>query len=214
MVKWSGQNDEASMKTVLLSLALLASSPEEGSLRDQVRDKMTALIKDTKTLQWFQKTWATKDGEEEKTSAECFWAGPEKMRLNVKEGRGSGATALYHKGKVIGFQPGMFSFVKLSYDVRDQEVLGLRGGDLTQNGFFDDFELVLKQWDAVEIGQDKGDIVVAFKNHEGLPAKMWLEPATFAPRRIEGYENGKAVDRVVYEKVVFNPALDLKIFEP
>jgi outer membrane lipoprotein-sorting protein len=202
---------------VVLALAVTpawADEAEDPTFRSALHDRIQATLDSTKSLTWYQDIWATNGKKDDNTSADCFWVAPDKVRLNVKKGRGAGATALYANGKVTGFKPGMFSFVKLSYDVRDPEVMGVRGSDIRSNGFLDDWGLILSQWAAVKIARAGEKLVLQYKSAEGLPAKMWVAESSLQPSKIETEENGKVVERFEYKNVVYNAAIDPKLFNP
>lgn len=199
---------------VLLSLTRPVAANEAVVDRLALKARIEALVRDTKTATWYQDVWISNGKDTETTAADCFWRQPDHVRLNVKKGRGSGATAVYKDGKVTGFQPGMFSFVKLTYDVRDKEVLSIRGQDIRSNGFIDDYALILKQWDAVTVLGEGGKLRLNYKNTEGLPAQMTVSPETLQPSLIESTENGKVVERFKYTNVVFNPEIEAKLFNP
>lgn len=202
------------LTALLLAAFALPAAADEGADRAALKARIEALLRDTKTATWFQDVWSTNGKDEETTAAECFWQGQDKMRLNVKKGRGAGATALLKDNKIIGFKPGLFSFVKLTYDVRDKEVLGLRGGDMRSNGFMDDLAAVVAQWETVGLTAKGANTVIAYKNGEGLATELTLDTATLRVSLIEAREQGKVVERFQFRDVVYNPVIEAKVFNP
>lgn len=199
---------------VLSLFAGPAAASEAVVDRMALKARVEALVRDTKTATWYQDVWISNGKDTETTAADCFWRQPDQVRLNVKKGRGSGATAVYKDGKVTGFQPGMFSFVKLTYDVRDKEVLSIRGQDIRSNGFLDDYALILTQWETVTVLGEGGKFRLSYQNAEGLAAQMTVDAETLQPSLVEAAENGKVVERMKYTNVIFNPALEAKLFNP
>lgn len=199
---------------VCVLLAVPASGDETVIDRIALKARIETLLRDTKTATWYQDVWSTNGKEVETTAADCFWQGQGLQRLNVKKGRGAGATAMLKDGKIIGFKPGMFSFVKLTYDPRDKDVLGLRGGDMTSNGFIDDLGMIVTQWDSVTAIPQGATIVFSYKNQEGLATKLTLDAVSLKVSLIEASENGKVVERFKFTNVVYNPAIDPELFKP
>lgn len=202
------------MQSTLLVLLLVAAAPGDAELRERVKARIAATVAETKTLTWYQDAWSTNGKKEEATKSDCFFMAPEMYRLKVIEGRVNGATAIYRDGKITGFKPGVFSFVKLTYDVRDKEVLGVRGQDMRSTGFLDDYALILKQWDSVSVVSGATGVEVTYTGAGGFPAKLWMAADSLVPTRMEVYESGKTVERVTFEKIKFNPPLDPKLFVP
>lgn len=199
---------------VFLLLAAPVAAEEAVIDRMALKGRIEALLRDTKTASWYQDVWSTNGKEVETTAADCFWQGQELQRLNVKKGRGAGATAMLKGGKVVGFKPGMFSFVKLTFDPRDKDVLGIRGGDMRSNGFMDDLSLIVKQWDAVTAIPQGPNVVLAYQNLEGLDTKLTLDTVSLKVSLIEASENGKVVERFKFTDVIYNPTFDAKTFNP
>lgn len=180
-----------------------------------LRAGIEKLAKDTKTATWFQKTWQVKGKDEEVSDADCHWMGQDTIRLDIKAGKGKGSVAILNGGKVLGFMKGVFSFAKLSYDPKDDMVIGIRGQGMPASGFMDDITTVLKQWDTVKVTLSATEAVIEYKDAaEGLPVTMWMQLPGLQVTKTEMVEKGKVVQRNQYEKVIYNPGFDTKIFAP
>ncbi len=199
-----------------IALASLADSTAEESAvpPEKIRLAIGSLVETSRSATWFQRTWERKGEEEERTESDAFWAGQERIRLDIHEGRGAGSTAVLRGKKVTGFKRGFLSFAKMSFDVDAERVLSLRGHSMAKAGFFDDCSYVLGHWDKIEIDVDAEGVVLRYRDDDGNRTDLWLDPKCFVPRRMEVRANDVVVARTTYDRVVLNPSLDDDLFDP
>ncbi|MAE69318.1 MAG: hypothetical protein CME06_02490 [Gemmatimonadetes bacterium] len=205
----------AALLGVSIAVVLPAGSTAEESTESNKRIRLALddLVAKSRSATWFQRTWERKGDEEERTESDAYWAGQDRIRLDIHEGRGAGSTAILRGNKVTGFKRGWLSFAKMSFDVDAERVLSLRGHSMAKAGFFDDCSYVLEHWDEIESKTDSAGVVLRYRNAAGNRTDLWLDLDNFVPMRMEVRVNETVVARTAYERVVLNPLLDDDLFE-
>lgn len=188
-----------------LCLALLAPSPARADLKSDVRAKLESLLKTTRTMTWTHTTWEKKGKDIETTTGNVWWQGIDKQRIDVTGGRGEGRTVILTGTRL---DTGMITF-----DYNNRMVLSLRGNTVRQNGYLDDLELALKQWERATVTEESGLWVLGYTTGTGLASKLWFNAQTLAVTKNESTQNGEVVERYEYSAVKYNPALPDDIFE-
>jgi hypothetical protein len=180
---------------------------------DPLLTRIKHLVESTRTATWTQTTWETDGEKEESTAAHCMWAGQDRQRLDVFDGRGKGATAILFEGRVHGFKRGLLSFIKKSFDPDHERVVSLRGNSMLANGFIDDLQWLSDHWGTVFVARDSVGTVLTVEEaavtrrfHLGEdPLRVILE---------EAFEGDRLVERYTYEDVSYNPDLDWNRMKP
>ena len=190
---------------ILGGVLLLVPAPALADLKAEARTRLEQLLKTTRTMTWSHTTYEKKGTDIEKTVGNVFWQGVDLQRIDVTGGRGEGRTVIL-TGKRL--DTGMITF-----DFDNRMVLSLRGNNVRQNGYLDDFELALKQWDRVTVDQDGALWVLGYTTATGLPSRIWLNPQTMAVTKNESTQNGEVVERYEYSNVKYNPVLAPDTFE-
>lgn len=200
--------------SVLLSAGFATLAHGQVVPSDALRQQIEAVVTDVKTATWMQTSWQQLGDREEYTEARCMWNGPDHIRLDVKKGRGKGATAILKEDTVHGFKRGLLSFAKLKFDVGDPDVLSLRGHDMRSSGFLDDLARLLAHWDTVTLTATQEGPVLAYTDKQGLNHQLWLHPEPLYPYQHEVYDGDRLVERYTYTSVVYHSPLDEKYMSP
>ena len=163
------------------------------------KEKLTRLITETKTAKWNTKVCETLGEKIEESTTENCWAGVDMQRIKVLTGRAAGKTLFIRGEKVhAGW---------LKFHHSNSMVKTIRGNSLRLNGFFDDIEAMLLDWDNVVIDDVAGTWVFNFHAPTGLESRMHLNPANMIVIKMEAFEDGQKVGCYEYDSVVYNPEL-------
>ncbi len=194
---------------ILFSLLLLgipmaasASAPPSGDEPAGLHARLRNMLTQVKGASWHQSVWLTNGKESEELEADCLWAGPDRVRLDVREGRGAGFRIELESDKVTVYKPGVFSFARFKYHVGDDEVRSLRGGDLRDTGFLDDLRHAVENWDAVEIDAGFAGLVsLRFPGRDGLTTRLELDEQNLTVRALEFVDGDTVVEKHRYADV-------------
>ncbi len=159
---------------------------------------------------WVQTSWQRLGEREEYTAARCLWAGQDHLRLDVFEGRGKGSVAVLDGDQVTGYRRGLFSFAKLSYPVRHPRVLSLRGRDMRDNGFLDDFRQLLRRWEQVRVAREGAHTVLSMIDDAGLDQRFYVRGSPPVVDRHEVRERGELVEVYTYAEGEYGAEFDLE----
>ena len=163
----------------------------------------------------FDLTSYQKMGEDEEfTVGRVTWAGHDRLRIDVDEGRGKGATAVLKEDRVIAWRRGWLSFIKFKFKLRNKRVMSMRGRDLSNTGYFDDLRFVLDHWDMVQVSFDETGYIIEYNNEQQLPTRLWLAFEPLHVYRHEVRDSGIEVERYTYENVLLNPSIDPGLLDP
>lgn len=206
------------MRSTCLGAILILALLVHGNARaqsDALYQEIRALVDTVETASWTQTSWEQLGERQEYTAARCLWAGQHSMRLDVFEGRGSGATAILFEGRVYGFKRGLLSFIKRSFEPAEPRVVSLRGNPITTNGFMDDLDYVLKVWETVSVVTGaEGAPTLRYVDEGGLSSTLELarDPVRVTRhRRLSGTE---LIELYTYSDVRYNPPLDGRLLSP
>ncbi len=205
LVVWAGQS-------------VLTPEPRAQEMYDhraEIRSAISVLLATTKTAAWHQESWEMLGEEEQWTSAQCWWSAPDTIRLDVHDGRGKGATAILLGNRVYGFRRGLLSFITRDFELRHPKVLSLRRNDMSENGFLDDLEYAILIWDRVFISSgSQGEIILRFRDGKGLTSRLYVRRDPLRVAVHERIDGDTIVERYRYRDVVYNIAIDEKLFRP
>jgi hypothetical protein len=137
------------------------------------------------------------------------------MRLDVFGGRGAGATAILHQGRVYGFKRGLLSFIKRSYEPDHPRVRSLRGNSMTRNGFMDDLNEVVDQWDQVTVETRSPEtVIIRYRDGEGLQSTVHLRRNPIRVLIHERSDRDGLAERYTYSEVRYNPPIEPASLKP
>ncbi len=182
--------------------------------RRDLRTRIEALVDTVTTATWIQTSREVLGRDEEFVEARCEWAGQEQMRLDVTDGRGSGAAAILFSGRVYGFRRGLLSFIKRSFEPDDPAVLSLRGNSMTENGFIDDLRDAVEMWNEATIDSMSTGYLVTFEDGAGRLNRLEVAGSPLHVRRHERLERGHVVERYTYREVIYNTDVDMSRLRP
>lgn len=202
---------------MLVAMPGLVGAAEDSSpAGEDLHRRITAIVEASEPLVFRQISWERKGDEAEANYTHGYWEGRDRVRMEVKEGRTTGAAIL--RGETVhGFKEGFLSFVKLRYELREDKVTSIRGYDLSHTGFMDDFQILLDNWDTAEVTRGNAHTIVSYSGYDGLPSRMWL-PTDEGPlypflQKVWSSE-GHLVELYVYWDVVYGAEIDPDKFEP
>lgn len=183
-----------------------AAATTVSDFAESFRQRLAAHVAKIKTAVFDQRTWEKNGEKEEITVGKVWWAGTNKIRIDVYEGRGSNATAVLEGETIRGFKRAL-SFVKLKYHVRDDTTLSIRGHDMRETGPIDDLHYILENWARVTVRKDAGDAVLSYKDAFGTDAEMRIRLSDLLPYLHTVRQNGELVEKYEYSNMVWNPVL-------
>lgn len=173
---------------------------------ESFRKRLAEHVAKVKTATFDQRTWEKNGKKEEITVGKVWWAGTNKIRIDVYEGRGGNATAVLEGETIRGFKRAL-SFVKLKYHVRDDTTLSIRGHDMRETGPVDDLRYVLENWARVTVREEAGDAVLSYKDAFGTDAELRVRLSDLLPHVHTVRQNGELVEKYEYSNMVWNPVL-------
>lgn len=205
----------AHVQLPVVLIAYLSAGGQSVRGQSDVLHEMRALVDTVQVATWVQTSWERRDDKEERTAARCIWAGQDNMRLDVFEGRGTGATAILYGGRVHGFKRGLLSFIKRSFDPRHTRVLSLRGNSMTANGFMDDLAEVLTQPDRVTFdNHGPNTVILRYTDSQGLHSTLHVRRDPIRVLIHERSDRDGLVERYTYSDVLYNPEIDPELLKP
>jgi len=217
------------------TVATTAAETVTAEEKHAARAKVAEIIHGTETARWRQTTWERKGDEEDRTVGVTKWWGQNKQRLDIKEGRGRNAAVVLKGDRLWGFKRRL-SFIKLEYHVREEKVLSIRGHDMRENGFMDEYTYMLEHWDRVTmtvLDEETLRLTFPFRDTHGfgigegydndtsdgrrdskqVTIHVWADRSTLLPRRTSVVEDGETVEKYRYEQIERNVELDPEEFE-
>ncbi len=199
-------------------LVLLLAPPPAGAgelrpTREWVEARLRALL-GMRTASWVQRIWEKKASEEQTIKARCYWAEPNRLRLDIEEGYGKGAR-LYVQGEDLTIRPpGILSALTLHRRVTDPRFRSLRGHDLRQAAIFDQLEFILSRWEQVTVTATADGAVLNYQNRDNHPVRAALTLEPLRRLYIEVSEGDQVVERNTYEQIELNAPIDPGTFVP
>lgn len=183
-------------------------------ISETVRAQLTDLLSRVRTATFEQKTWEKNGRKEDWTEGRVWWAGTDRIRIDVDRGRGSNSTAILEGETVHGFRRGALSFVKLKFDVRADKVLSIRDHDMRQTGPVPDLAWILEHWDRATVSETGETIEIRFTDRFGTMSTIRLTGKDWSTIRHEVHENGELVERYEYDDIVWNAEFDDELLVP
>ena len=165
--------------------------------------RLEAHLAPVRTAIFEQRTWEKQGKKEEITVGTVWWAGTDRIRIDVREGRGGNATAILLGETIHGFKRAL-SFIKLKYDVREDTVLSIRGHDMRETGPIDDLRYALANWDRVHAMKHGDDAMLHYKDAFGLDAEIRLRLSDLLPHTHTVREKGVLVEKYEYSEMRWN----------
>jgi outer membrane lipoprotein-sorting protein len=209
---------------VLLFITLSTSLSLSISIDEVIRKTQEANNK-VSTIYSILEVYYRAGNNEEYFTYKFYYQKPDKIRLEVLEGKDKGTIMVYQTGKVRYKKGGLLSFIPLSLNVDDPLVVSIRKGqipDLTFDYIIDLLltnnpsalkETVLLNYNCyvIEIGNSKD------KLYNYSFQRIYIEKNSFLPVSLEQYEDIKGertlVHRRVYKNLQINIKLDPQTFE-
>ncbi len=196
------------MRSIALVLWLLAATGNEDPAAAALRAEIAAVVEGTTRASWTQTSWQRLGSREEFTAARCRWAGQDRIRLDVYDGRGKGAVAVLDGEEVTGYRRGLLSFARLRYPVRHPRVLSLRGHDMRTNGFLDEYRWLLDRWSRLHLSRDGARTVLRWIDDAGLDQRLVVSGSPPVVTRHEVRERGELVEVYTYAEVDYAADFD------
>lgn len=188
--------------------------PTDDSRRVALRQQIEQVVTTTKTARFEQDALEWMGDENERAAGTLLWKGPDHIRIETREGRAAGSTAVLNGDKVIAWFNAL-SFIKPSYDWNSKTVLSLRGNSMKDAGFLDDFAAIFDTWERVTTDFSGPNPKLQYKDAKGLDVTVTLNGADpVGVAQIETHEGGRLVGRLTVRKIEYNPPLDDKLFNP
>lgn len=171
-----------------------------------VKDKLTQLSNATKTATWNTRVCEHLGEKTEEQNVKTAWAGTDLQRVKVLTGRAAGKTLLLRGDTVhVGW---------LKFSHTNSMVQTLRGNSLKLNGFLDDVQHMLGNWDNVVVSDEAGLWLFDYVASNDLRSKMWMDPVTLKAVKIETYdEAGELAGCYTYDSIIYNPKLSAKTWK-
>ncbi len=201
----STSEDAENGRGVVTATASGAVSPIPEIDRNIVKEKITQLVTNTKSASWNTKVCEYLGDKTEESTLRVMWAGSDLQRLEVLTGRAAGKTLIVRGDTIhVGW---------LKFNHTNSLVKTLRGNSVKGNGYLDDMQHILNDWNNTTIVDENGYWVIDYTSPVGLPAKIWLDPLTMKVAKSHLYEEGKLVGEYEYDTVVYNPKLSEKTWK-
>ncbi len=161
---------------------------------------------------------------EENITYEYYFQKPDKLRLEVLEGKDKGTTIVYQNNRIRYKKGGVLSFIPLSLNIDDPIVLSIRKGRINELTFDYILDMLSKYKPqsikeanifgyscyVIEIGESKDRL------YNYSMQRIYIEKHTFVPIQLEQYENingqNELVHKRVYKNFKINPPIDERIF--
>lgn len=216
------------MKSIFLStllFILLITNISLGLYPDDIVQKTQNSYKNLSTFYSILEVYNRSGNNEEYIVYEFYFQKPDKIRLEVIEGKDKGTTIVYQNSRIRFKKGGVLGFIPLSLNIDDPLVLSIRKGridELSLNYIID----ILTKYKVVsikesnifgyncyvlEIGQSKDRL---YNYHS---QKIYIEKESFIPVQLEQYENIAEqiilVHKRSYKNIKINIPLDPKLFE-
>lgn len=171
-----------------------------------VKDKLTQLLNATKTATWNTKVCEYLGEKVEEQYVKTAWAGIDLQRVKVITGRAAGKTLLLRGDTVhVGW---------LKFSHTNRMVQTLRSNSLKLNGFLDDVEHMLGDWDNVVVSDEAGVWRFDYVASNDSNSNLWMDPATMKAIKIETYdEAGELAGCYEYDSIMYNPKLSSKTWK-
>lgn len=205
---------------VLLFITLSTSLSLSTSIDEVIRKTQEANNK-VSTIYSILEVYNKAGNNEEYFTYKFYYQKPDKIRLEVLEGKDKGTIMVYQTGKVRYKKGGLLSFIPLSLNVDDPLVVSIRKGqipDLTFDYIIDLLltnnpsglkETVLLNYNCyvIEIGNSKD------KLYNYSFQRIYIEKNSFLPVSLEQYEDIKGERTLVHRRVYKNLQINIK-FDP
>jgi|UniRef100_A0A7C3WN35 outer membrane lipoprotein-sorting protein len=205
---------------VLLFITLSTSLSLSISIDEVIRKTQEANNK-VSTIYSILEVYNRAGNNEEYFTYKFYYQKPDKIRLEVLEGKDKGTIMVYQTGKVRYKKGGLLSFIPLSLNVDDPLVVSIRKGqipDLTFDYIIDLLltnnpsglkETVLLNYNCyvIEIGNSKD------KLYNYSFQRIYIEKNSFLPVSLEQYEDIKGERTLVHRRVYKNLQINIK-FDP
>lgn len=191
--------------TVLMLLTAADAGPP--SPRERASEILQA-ISGTASAQWQQRSWERLGDRTEETWARCRWSTGDGLNMELVKGAHAG-TRLVVKGERVQVRPpGPFGFMSLDFAIDSPRVRSLRGRTLRSAPLGARAREVLAMLGSATVSDaPDGGLVVELAEHGVVRSRATL--SWFEGRRelaLEGYEDGKLVERVELREIVLGPA--------
>lgn len=211
-------------KFILLLLICIVASSLAMSYEDIVQ-KTQNFHRNLSTFYSILEVYNKLGNNEESIIYEFYFQKPDKIKLEVIEGKDKGTTLVYQNNKIRFKKGGILSFIPLSLNVDDPLVLSIRKGRINELAFDYIIEILTKYKPIslretniygyncymIEIGQSRD------RQYEYSLQKIYIEKENFVPVQLEQYENIRGqnilVHKRIYKNFKINIPLDPKIFE-
>lgn len=216
------------MKSTFLSILLftfIIIGIASGISPDEIIQKTQNSYKNLSTFYSILEVYNRIGNNEEYIVYEFYFQKPDKIRLEVLEGKDKGTTIVYQNSRVRLKKGGVLSFIPLSLNIDDPLVLSIRKGRIDELGLSYIIDMITK-YKAIsikesnffgyncyilEIGQSKDRL------YNYSLQRIYIEKESFIPILLEQYENigdqTILVHRRVYKNFKINIPLDSKLFE-
>lgn len=173
--------------------------------RDVVRARLDRLVNETKTAYWRARVTETLGDETEVSTIVTAWAGTELQKIKIKSGRGAGKTLLL-KGDTV-----YSGWMRMRHT--NSMVRTIRGNSLKLNGYLDDLQFILPDWNSVVVFREGDSLRLEFVASNAVDSKLWLDAETLIGKKFEAYKAGKLVGLYEYQGVIYNPNLPAKTWK-
>lgn len=216
------------MKSTFLSILLftfIIISIALGISPDEIIQKTQNSYKNLSTFYSILEVYNRIGNNEDYIVYEFYFQKPDKIRLEVLEGKDKGTTIVYQNSRVRLKKGGVLSFIPLSLNIDDPLVLSIRKGRIDELGLSYIIDMITR-YKAIsikesnflgyncyilEIGQSKDRL------YNYSLQRIYIEKESFIPILLEQYENigdqTILVHKRVYKNFKINIPLDSKLFE-
>ena len=216
------------IKYIILSLLVLILLGTNNSLfaisYEEILQKTISSYKNLKTFSCILEVYNKAGNNEENITYEYYFQKPDKIRLEVIEGKDKGTVIVYQNGRVRYKKGGVLSFIPLSLNIDDPIVLSIRRGRVNELSLEYIVDILTKYSPqsikevtilgyscyVIEIGDSRDRL------YNYSLQRIYIEKNNFIPIQLEQYENtngqNELVHRRVYKNFKINPPIDEKIF--
>lgn len=210
---------------LLFVLTLLGTNkPSFAISYEEILQKTISSYKNLKTFSCILEVYNKAGNNEENITYEYYFQKPDKIRLEIIEGKDKGTIIVYQNGRVRYKKGGVLSFIPLSLNVDDPIVLSIRRGRVNELSLEYIVDILTKynpqsikevnilgySCYVIEIGDSRDRL------YNYSLQRIYIEKNNFIPIQLEQYENtngqNELVHRRVYKNFKINPPIDEKIF--
>jgi outer membrane lipoprotein-sorting protein len=211
----------ARFTTLILLLLLLVISLSYAISYEEILERMSSFYRNLQSFYCILEVYNKAGNTEENVTYEYYFQKPDKLRLEVLEGKDKGTTIVYQNNRIRYKKGGVLSFIPLSLNIDDPIVLSIRKGRINELTFDYILDILSKYKPksikevsifgyncyVIEIGESKDRL------YNYSMQRIYVEKNTFVPIQLEQYENINGQNELVHKRIYRNFKINLPIDE-